>query len=152
MLLLYKNQENLGDFGKESFEAIFQKHSIYAVKRKHVLFHEGHPALGLYFVASGRVKIFKFGRNGRPYILFFAGPGDLLNVESAYGGECTTSGEMLEDGRVGFIEKEKFNSLVGSNLSLLLRLSEMLTRRIAYSYEERVELADGRVRERMARA
>lgn len=153
MLLLYKNQEIFSNSCKDPFEAFFQETSIYDFKRKQVLFREGHPALGLYFVESGRVKVYKFGRNGRHYILFFAGPGEVLNPESVYGGdEFTTSGEMLEDGRIGFIEREKFNSLVRSNLSLSLYLSEVLTRRIAHSYEERVELAEGRVRGRMARA
>ncbi|HKY64543.1 MAG TPA: Crp/Fnr family transcriptional regulator [bacterium] len=127
--------------------------SFFPVRRKQVLFHEGHPALGVYYLEAGRAKVYKTGCNGRPYILFFAGSAELLNAECILeSGEFATSAEMLEDGRVVFIERERLLSLVGDSLPLSLFIAGELARRTTSSYEERVRLADGRVRERMARA
>jgi len=130
------------------------KSSIFLpVKRKQVIFYEGHPALGVYWVHAGRVKVYKLGANGKSHILFFAEAGDVLGVECLLSGEeFTASGEMLEEGRIAFIAKEEFTAMLRDNIDFSLRIVEMLAKRISASNEERIHLVEGSVRERMARA
>jgi len=135
----------------DPIESLFNSAPIFQFKRKQVLFHEGHPALGIYYLKSGHAKIYRMGANGRPYILFLACAGDILNAECAFGGgEFTTSAEMLVDGDVAFIEREKFNGMLGQSISLSLFIAELMAHRLSVHEEERVRLAEGTVRERMA--
>ena len=115
-LKLHKTIELFEYEPTNSPNSLVQDWPIYSYKRKQVLFHEGHPALGVYFIESGRAKISKLGLSGRPYILFLAGPGDFLNAECILGSEeFETSAEMLEDGRIAFIEKDRLNALLQEN-------------------------------------
>jgi CRP/FNR family transcriptional regulator len=128
------------------------KMALRSYKKKQALLYEGHPALGVFFLQSGRIKIYKMGCNGRPHILFIARRGDFLGIESVLRGEdFSSSAEMLEDGVVGFMSREKFTELLLNNTRFSLELTQALAKRISLSDEERVSLAEGSVRERMAR-
>src|SRR5262245_5583883 len=97
--------------------------SIFSLKRKQVIFYEGHPASGVYCVRRVRVKIYKMGFNGRPHILFFANPGEFLGLECVVAGaEYSTSGQMMVEGEVAFIEKRKFIDLINANLPFALHV------------------------------
>jgi len=122
-------------------------------KRKQIIFCEGHPVMGIYCITAGMAKVYKMGYNGRPYILHFAGLGEILNLESAFGGGYFSStGEMLDHGEVAFIEKNNFINLLRTSQCLPLFIADVLAQRIAFSNDERVHLAEESTRERMARA
>ncbi len=129
------------------------KATLHPYKKKQTIYYEGHPALGVYCVYSGRIKVYKIGANGKPHILFIANRGDFLGIESVLAGEdFSSSGEMLEDGLVAFIYQQKFFEMIRDNIQLSLDLTDNLAKRVRISEEERVNLAEGTVRERMARA
>jgi CRP/FNR family transcriptional regulator len=55
-------------------------------QRGELIFHEGEPTAGLFLVESGTVKICRFSKEGREYILQFLHPGDTFNDVSALDG------------------------------------------------------------------
>jgi CRP/FNR family transcriptional regulator len=122
-------------------------------KKKQAIFYEGHPALGVFFVQSGRIKVYKMGANGKPHILFIAQEGDYLGVESVLGRQdFSSTGELLEEGLVGFISREKFFELLSKDTLFSIELAKSLAKRVNLGDEERVNLAESSVRERMARS
>lgn len=122
-------------------------------KKKQILFYEGNPAVGIYRLHVGRVKVYKTGPNGQPYILCIANPGDFIGVESLLAGEdYMASAEMLEEGTATFIERGKFLSFIKEDTDFLFKIADSLAKRLKASDEERVNIAEGCVRERMARA
>jgi len=141
-------------FEKESNPSNFLEEGtiFHPYKRKQIIFYEGRPALGVYCIRSGKIKIYKTGSNGKPHILFIANPGDYLGVESVFAGEdFNSTSEMLEDGLVAFIHRQRFLELVRKFPHFSLGLADKLAKRIRNCDEERVSMADGSVRERMAR-
>ncbi|HND64193.1 MAG TPA: cyclic nucleotide-binding domain-containing protein, partial [Elusimicrobiota bacterium] len=51
-------------------------------KKGQILFYEGNPAVGVYCVSAGEVKLSKTGAGGRPQILGIVGPGTLMGHRS----------------------------------------------------------------------
>jgi len=135
-------------------EILLRDHfTLHHYKRRNPLYYEGHPAVGVYCVRSGRAKVYRMGSNGKPHILQIANSEDFLGVECILGGEeYMSSCEMLEDGQVAFLDRQKFLELIRQNVGLAYEMSRYLARRVLSGDEARVHLADARVRERMARA
>jgi len=121
-------------------------------KRKHILFFEGNPTQGIYCIKSGRVKVFKTGPEGKQYILQIAEPKGILGLESVFSNRhfaCTA--EVIEDGVICFIEKEVIFEILKRNPSTAIKITHILAKELKESDEERLELAQSAVRERLAR-
>lgn len=121
-------------------------------QKKQVLFHEGNPVQGLFCVQSGAVKVFKTGLGGKQLILRMAYAGDVVGLEDIfYNKHYTASGEMLEEGRVCLVDRATFLDAIRNNADLSFTVMKALSAEVVYSEDERVELAQNPVRERMAR-
>lgn len=120
--------------------------------KKQALFHEGNPVQGLYCVQSGAVKVFKTGLGGKQLILRMAYAGDVIALEDIfYNKHYTSSGEMLEEGRVCLVDTAVLMDVIRSDMETALVVMKTLSTEVVFSEDERVELAQNRVRERMAR-
>ena len=81
-----------------------------------VLFAEGQPARGVFFVYSGCVKLFTSSADGKTLILRFAGPREVLGLGEALAGrpyevwaeatEATESGFVRRDDLVRFMHRD----------------------------------------------
>lgn len=129
-----------------------QKKITRSYKKKQTVFFEGNPCQGIYCVKSGRIKLYKTGAEGRPYILKIAGPKDVLALESLFSGqEYFPSAEVLEDAILCYIPKEVMFEIIRQDPSAAREVTNLLTRMIKESEDERVELAQQAVRTRLAR-
>jgi CRP-like cAMP-binding protein len=81
--------------------------------RGEVLFLEGEPALGLYVVKTGRVRIFKSSPEGREQVLITAGAGTTFNEVPVFdGGTNPASASALEAATVYIIPEATMLSLL----------------------------------------
>lgn len=65
--------------------------------REEMILLEGDPCRALYFVKSGRVKVFKTSAEGREQVLTIAKPGDTFNEVPVFDGEANpASAEALD--------------------------------------------------------
>lgn len=121
-------------------------------RKKQALYYEAAPSAGVYTVQSGRVKLYKTGPEGKELILRIAGPGDVLGVESVVSGQDHVStAEMIEDGEVSFVDKASFLDRLRREPENAARVMRLLAKELVASQEERVDLAQSSVRERMAK-
>lgn len=74
--------------GKSSLAAFMRGRSRHRYLAKQTLYHENTPALGVYGVCSGQIKVSRSGGRGKEQILRIVDPGGILGEES-----------LLEDGR-----------------------------------------------------
>jgi CRP-like cAMP-binding protein len=116
-----------------------------------VLFAEGdHPATFL-VVVSGRVKIARATPSGRQVILEFFGPGDPLGAVAVFEGfPYPATATAVEPGVCVSIERSAFLGLLGHHNSLVLGLLSGLSMRLVELAQRAVELAGGRVEQRLA--
>jgi len=98
----------LNSLGSLSFEE-----NLY--KKGEVVFKIGSLPHGLFFIKSGKVKIFKYGGDGKEQIISIAGKGRFLGYKDLLAGRSYTSGaRVIEDSVLIFIPKRDFLSIIKS--------------------------------------
>lgn len=107
-----------------------------------LLFSEGDPCIGLFLIASGKIRIFKMSPNGREQVLAVEGPGSSFAELPVFdGGNYPASASVLEDAELLFISRKDFHNfclehpdvalkviaVVGSRLRRLVGIIEELS-------------------------
>ncbi|MBI4336971.1 MAG: Crp/Fnr family transcriptional regulator [Chloroflexi bacterium] len=81
--------------------------------RGEVLFHEGDPSRGLYFLVRGTVKISRISPEGREQVLLIVGPGQTFNEVPVFDdGPCPATATALEPSLLGLIPTDVVRRLV----------------------------------------
>lgn len=120
-------------------------------KKGKLIFYEDGIPTGVFFIKSGKAKIFKTGLAGKDQIFYIYKKGDLLGYHALLCHEkYEDSCEALEDCEMLFINKEKFNELVGK----IPRLQALLIQNMSHEFGVMVNtitiLAQKNLRERLA--
>lgn len=137
----------------EAIKHLSENRELRHYKKKDLIFREGENPRWLYFVESGKVKIFKTSDDGRELIVKVAQAGDFLGFlalfkEDAY----PESAAALEDCSIKLVPKQDFAALVFGNRDVNARFIKMLASHIAEREQQLIELAYNSVRKRVATA
>lgn len=137
----------------EAIKHLSENREIRHYKKKDLIFREGEHPRWLYFVESGKAKVFKTSDDGRELIVKVAQTGDFLGFlalfkEDAY----PESAAALEDCSIKLVPKQDFAALVFGNRDVNARFIKMLASHIAEREQQLIELAYNSVRKRVATA
>ncbi|MDN5331425.1 MAG: family transcriptional regulator, cyclic receptor protein [Tepidanaerobacteraceae bacterium] len=111
-------------------------------KKGTVIFFEGEPGDAVYFVKSGKVKVYKSDDEGREYILHIFGEGDVFAEAVLLGGGTYPAiAEAVEDSVVGFIKNEDLERLIRGNPDLAIKIIRIMASRLRDSQEKIKNLA-----------
>lgn len=120
---------------KEITDKITQK----TYKKGEMIFFEGDKSEKLYVINSGKVKIFKYTKEGKEQILYIISTGDFLGDLSLLKKEdFKFNAEALEDVNMCQLTKEDFDEAVRENPEIALKILEVLYERI-YKLENLVQ-------------
>ena len=136
---------------KEWLPAIDANRKNFEVKKGEVIFKEGDPVEGIYFVYSGTVKVHKKWGDDKELIVRFAKKGDIaghrgLGKEMFY----PVSGTALEPSTVCFIELDFFLSSLKINSEFLFQLMMFFAEELKVSERNMRNLAHMQVKGRVA--
>jgi CRP/FNR family transcriptional regulator len=96
-----------------------------------VLFTSGEPALGLYVVSEGLIKVTRISPEGREQVLTLARPGHTLNDVPVFdGGKCPASAIAVERSTVCLIPKELMLELVRTRPEVAERTLQVFAARL----------------------
>ena len=100
-------------------------------KKKELIFSEGNKANTLYFVNEGKIKIYKYTKDGKEQILYLLSEGEFfgeLNIlkESKYG----FNAEAIEDCKICTLSKDDLKDLLIKKPIISIKMLEALTERI----------------------
>lgn len=115
------------------------------------VFYEGHAALGLYILCSGRLKLTRSTARGQCRMVGIIDPGQLVErhvFQDAAVHEATC--EALERSQVCVIDRVRFLALVEREGALGVKIIQLLSRAMGQSLDETDQLAFGTARERVA--
>lgn len=106
-------------------------------KKGQIIFIEGEPGEAVYFVKSGKIKIYKSDAEGREYILHIFGPGNIF-AETVLlgGGPYPASAEAVEDSIVGIIQNQDLEELLKKHTDIALKIMKILSNRLRESQEK----------------
>lgn len=137
----------------EAIKNLSENRELRHYRKKDNIFREGEYPRWLYFVESGKVKIYKTSDDGRELIVKVAQTGDFLDFlalfkEDAY----TENAAALEDCTIKLVPKQDFIALVYGNRDVNARFIKMLANHVAEREQQLIELAYNSVRKRVATA
>jgi CRP/FNR family transcriptional regulator len=121
------------------------------MKRGDALFGEAEHCDAIYYVAGGRLRLFKIGENGREVTLGFLGSGGVLGEDSFLSGEeYTFSAEAAEESFVCSCKKEDFEMFLLSSPELALKVVAAFASRLSHLSGQLADMALYGVRGRVA--
>ncbi len=118
----------------------------------HIIFMEGDPGDALYFVKSGRVKIYKVTPDGREHIFAFLTKGDIFAEVTLFNDtNYPATAEVIEDGRICMIRNADLENLIRRNNDIALGIIRVFSKKL-HSFQQKVkELALGDAYMRIAK-
>ena len=124
----------LGDLGRFSREKSFKKGEI--------VFTEKSAGKMLFFVLSGRIKIYKSTPAGHIKILSYLNRGDIFGEMSLFsGGVRSATAAAIEPSMILLISSSDFRNFASKNVNILLKIIATLTARLRKADDEIKSLA-----------
>lgn len=115
------------------------------------VFYEGHTALGLYVLCSGRVKLTRLTARGQRRLVALVDPGGLIEKHTFQDGAVhEVTCEALEPSQVCVVDRVRYLDLLTRKGDVAVRVIKMLSREMGGVLEEADQLAFASARERMA--
>ena len=128
-----------------------EERDVYDFKKKHILYSEGQRPKGVYFVISGKIKIYKGSADGKDLITAITGPGDFFGYISIL--EETNykdSAQALEDSKLMFIPREDFLELITNDTRIAKQFIGIITKNVLDKEEALINLAYNSLRKKVA--
>ncbi|MFN7116174.1 MAG: response regulator [Saprospiraceae bacterium] len=153
-----KTEQGLSAFineakGYEELKKLSNERKVKLYKRRELIFEESDYPRYLYFIKSGKVKVFKTNEDGKEYIISVNAQGDFIGyVDLIKDSKYTESAAALEDTEVSLIPKEDFQALLHANRDVASQLIKMLANNVSEKEEQLLQLAYNSVRKRVADA
>ncbi len=139
--------------GYEELRKLSDERKTKHYKRRDLIFEEGDYPRYLYFVKSGKAKVFKTNDDGKEYIIEIAKSGDFFGYLDLIKEEkYTESAAAMEETEISLIPKEDFSKLLNANRDVASQLIKMLASNVTEKEEQLLNLAYNSVRRRVADA
>lgn len=100
-------------------------------KKGQIIFFEGDLSDKLYVINKGKIKIFKYTKEGREQILYILSEGDFIgDLSLLKRGEFKFNAEALEEANICELTKDDFDSIVKENAEIALKILQVVHDRI----------------------
>lgn len=100
-------------------------------KKGQIIFFEGDISDKLYVINRGKIKIFKYTREGKEQILYILSEGDFVgDLSLLKKDEFKFNAEALEDANICVLTKDDFDGIVRENPEIALEILQVVYDRI----------------------
>ncbi|SHL90128.1 Crp/Fnr family transcriptional regulator [Mucilaginibacter sp. OK098] len=132
--------------------AIVSHKSNFHVKKNEVIFKEGDPVKGIYFVLNGNVKVHKKWGSDKEIILRFANNGAIFGHRGMGESIYPVSATAIEEGIVCYFDMDFFESTLKVNHDFAYKLMMFFAKDLQESENKMRNLAHMSVKGRVAQA
>ncbi len=136
----------------EIFKAL-ENHDVIDYKKKQIIYSEGQHPNKLYYIETGKIKVYKTSDGGKELITSLLSPGDFFGhiplIENAVYEEFA---ETLEESSIRVIPRKEFEHLLTHNQEVALKVIKLLANNISEKEQQLVALAYHSLRKRVADA
>ena len=96
-----------------------------------LLFNQGDAVTGVYILSKGRARLTLRSIDGKIHLEEIVGHGGLLGLPAAISGTpYSLTAEVLSDSELAFLSREELVRLMQSDVSLSLKLVELLSQEV----------------------
>ncbi|MEZ5057984.1 MAG: response regulator [Saprospiraceae bacterium] len=139
--------------GYEALKDLSKERQTREYRKKDIIYREGEFPRQLYFVRTGKVKIFKTNEDGKEFITEILKEGEFFGFSDLINGKpYAESASSMEESEITFIPKEDFFQLLFANKDVSSKMIKMLADNIAEREEQLLNLAYNSIRRRVADA
>jgi len=126
-----------------------KNHLVYSYGE--LVFKEGQYPSGFFIINKGKIKISKFGNEGREQIVRFAKAGDIIGYRALLSEEkYSCSASAISETHLCFLSREFIYNQIRSNPDFAFGLLKLLADDLRLAEEKSLNLAQKTVRERVA--
>ena len=147
----YKIISDLGN--KDEMHKALETHDVIDYKKKQIIYSEGQHPNKLYYIETGKIKVYKTSIGGKELITSLLSPGDFFGhiplIENSVYEEFA---ETLEESSIRVIPRKEFEHLLTHNQEVALKVIKLLANNIAEKEQQLVALAYDSLRKRVADA
>ena len=144
----------LTDLGKkDEMHIALEQHDIVDYKKKQIIYAEGQHPNKLYYIESGKVKIYKTSESGKEFITSLLSAGDFFgHIALLENKTYVEFAETIEESKIRNIPKREFEDLLTQHQEIALKVIKLLANNIAEKEDQLVALAYHSLRKRVADA
>lgn len=125
--------------------------TVYSFGKGHILFHQGLPCTGVFYVVKGTVKVFSTEDNGLELIHELLTQGSVAGLSCLFGNRpYAYSAEVLEAGQFVFLTTQDAHRLLRESPETQEIFLAAIGDSLHAAYDRNSQLIKLRVRERMA--
>jgi CRP-like cAMP-binding protein len=144
----------ISDLGnKDEMHDALESHDVIQYKKKQVIYSEGQHPNKLYYIQTGKVKIYKTSDGGKELIIGLLSAGDFFGhiplIENSIYEEFA---ETMEESTIRVIPRKEFEHLITQNQEIALKVIKLLANNISEKEQQLVALAYHSLRKRVADA
>ena len=132
---------------------ISEERDVVSYVKKQSIFSEGKHPHYLFYLVSGRVKVYKSNEDGKDLIVGLVGPGEFFGFQALIEDttyDCTS--EVLEDAEVMLIPRKDFEVLLHHDTQVALEFIKLLSRHVIEQQNHLISMAYSSLRKRVANA
>lgn len=138
--------QNFSDSEVSELKSCFQERTF---DKGQNLFLEGNSCEKIFFVKTGRVKLYRMNSQGREQILQTLGPGETCACNPGVAEwDCSSSAQAITSCTVWFLSKDRYVELIKTNAKLAHSLNYLFAKRLQCfsALIEEVSLKDSKKR------
>lgn len=137
----------------QNLNLLSDEHEVRSYRKRQVIYKAGSHPVNVFFVKTGKVKIYRTNDDGKEFITSILKEGDFFGFtpmleESVY----HETAETLDDSEVMLIPRNEFFELIHSDPSIAGKFIRMLASNLSEKEDKLLQLAYNSVRKRVADA
>lgn len=138
---------------KKGVKILSENRKIRKFRKKDMLFMESDSPAFVFFVVSGKIKIFKSNEFGKEYIIDINKEGDFVGyIALIENTKHKQSAMAIEDSEVALIPSDEFYELLYSNQEIAMTFIKLMSNNFSEVEEKLLKLAYDSARKRVAEA
>jgi len=136
---------------KQLFRLDPEQRDIQAFRKKQMVYMEGQRPAFVYYLVSGKIKIYRVHPDGKEFITLLAGPGDLVGYGALLqDGNYQDSAQALEDSSLMLISRQEFFRAMAADSRVAQYFIDLLARDVKAKESNLINLAYNSLRKRVA--
>ena len=119
------------DLSHEELMDVSKLAKVRNYKKNMIIFLEGEPGEAIYFIISGKVKIYMMTEDGREQILHILQQGNVFaEVVLIDRGVYPASAEVIESGQIGMLMNDDLENYLKTNPDFTLKVLRLVSKRL----------------------
>ncbi|HVU55053.1 MAG TPA: response regulator [Puia sp.] len=128
-----------------------EQRDIHRFRKKQMLYMEGQRPAFIYYLVSGKIKVYRIHPDGKEFITLLAGPGDLIGYGAILqDGNYQDNAQALEDAELMLISRQEFFQWMAADHRVTQYFIDLLARDVKAQEYNLINLAYNSLRKRVA--